>query len=273
MRNPGLGPALALPDDTTRVVIAGLQNSALLGTASGWWALALPSQGAKRLSTESAEGGFGAISRSGAAAVIFTLSSRALHVYTGLPEAPVRLFSVDIAALPMPVTSAAVSDDAGTVLFATSDGRGGSFYLARNQAPLAELAQIGQVSAIRFLSDGNTAVVADGLWNNLLLADIGTTSRVRVLADSARGIAGPVDIALDESSGRIFVANAASKMLAVFSRSGEALTSVKCPFEPSRITLFNRSRIIAVTSPETGSVWTWQPDEPDGQFAFIPSVN
>jgi hypothetical protein len=268
----GLGPALSLPADAENVVLAPSGTAALVATPSGWHILSLESYASRVLNDENAAGGMAAFNRSGSHAAIVLPGTQTVRVYQGLPDAPSTVFSADISGLQMPVVAAALSGDGGIALLGTSDGRNGSLYVVRDGSLPVEIAQTGQVSAIRFLRDGHTAIVADRLWSNLLIVDTTNQAAPRVFADSTRNVDGPADITVDEARNRIFVANSAGRTVLALSLNGEQLMHVSCPFEPTRIAALNSSGLVAVTSPQTDSVWVLRPDAPHGQLTFLSSL-
>jgi hypothetical protein len=268
---PGAGPALPLPEDTTEVIVADSQDVALVGNGSGWSVLSLKTRTSRVLAAQTGQGSLARLSRSGSRAVLWDPEKKSLQVFGALSSAPSVEFSVATETLSMPVVAAAVSDDAEVVLFAASDGRSGSLYLARKGSAPREIAQTGHISALRFLQDGRKAIASDRLWNSLLAVDASGSGEVRVLAGAAAGLDAPADIALDERRGRIFVANAAGRNVMAVSLSGERLMSVSSAFAPERIAAVGG--LLMVASAETGSVWTIRPDAPGAEFAFLPSID
>jgi hypothetical protein len=254
------------------VVLASSNTAALVATPSGWHVLSLGSYALKVLNAENAAGGIAAFNRAGSHAAIILPAAQTVRVYQGLPDAPSTVFSADISSLQMPVVAAALSGDGGTALLATSDGRNGSLYVIRDGSLPVEIAQTGQVSAIRFLRDGHTALVADRLWSNLVIVDTANRAAPRVFADSTQNIDGPADITVDEARDRIFVANSTGRTVLVLSLNGDQLMHVSCSFEPTRIAALNSSGLLAVTSPQTDSVWVLRPDTSDGQLTFLSSL-
>jgi DNA-binding beta-propeller fold protein YncE len=214
-----------------------------------------------------------AISHSGSSAIVISAASQTATIYGSLLDAPKQLFSADLSTVQLPIVAAAVNDAGDAALVAASDGRNGSVYLLLSGVPPAEVAQTGLISAIRFLPDGGKAIAADRLWSNLLVIDSGASPQLRMLADISAGVDGPADLAVDESRGRIFVANAKGRTVAAISLAGQHLMSVDCPVEPARIAVLADGAMVSVLSADTGSVWSMQPADAQPVFSFLPSLD
>jgi hypothetical protein len=261
----GLGPSVSA-SGADRVVVSASQTVALVRSESGWAALSLHSGTQQQL--RSAD--LAALSHSGRAAVLYSRESRRLDVVAGLPGAAEPVFSADLSGISGPVVAAAVDEAGLTAVIAASDGRNGAVYVLRKGTSPVEIAQTGLVSALRFLQNG-TVLIADRLWNQLLIAEAGAeSSRVRMLAD---GLGGPAALAVDEARGRVFVANADARNVASFSLSGGLLLTVDCSFEPSQVAVVPGSELVAVSSAQGGSAWVFRPDAERRQLAFVPSVD
>jgi hypothetical protein len=151
---------------------------------------------------------------SGSAAALYSASLQSVQVITGLPDSPQVSQGFGVSSLPAPLTALAVSDDGTALLAGVSDGQTGGIYLISASNGIRSVASAGLPAAIRFLSQSDSALVADSQTNQvLLLSTISGAIKSSVLAGSADGASGPNRIEMIGGNQAAVVANTGSKPL------------------------------------------------------------
>jgi hypothetical protein len=162
-----------------------------------------------------------AISPAGSAAAFFSESDARIYSFANLSRSPSAVGNFDVSGLG-PFTAFAITDDGGTVLLGTSDGVSGSVLILKPSESPRLVASSSHPSALQFLLNSDSAIIADDVDNEILWLSNGQISTIATADD---GIVAPTALALSRDNQKIFVAS--SKAASITTIGG--LTAVSEP--------------------------------------------
>lgn len=141
-----------------------------------------------------------ALSSTGSAAAFFSESQGRIYTVGNLSQSPTLLGEFGVGA--GSVSAFGVSDDGQTLVVGVSDGSTGSLFLLNpNQAPRL-IASMRHPSAIQFLHNSASAVIADDVDNKIYgLVD----GQFFALATAKDGVSAPIAVAVSKDNQRTFV--------------------------------------------------------------------
>lgn len=165
-----------------------------------------------------------ALSPGGSAAAFLSQSKGRIYSIANLSQSPILLGTFEISGTGWP-SAFAISDDGRTLALGISDGVTGSLFLVNlNQAPRL-IAAMRHPSAISFLRNSNTAIIADDVDNTIYNLSSGYLFTV---ATSADGISGPVGLAVSNDNQQIFVGNSAPGSVTTIGPYGNVAAPLHC---------------------------------------------
>ncbi len=178
-----------------------------------------------------------ALSPRGGAAALYYHDLQTLRLLTGLPDAPALSDPLPAGALPGPPAALAVSDDAGVVLLAATDGEGGWIFTLRPGEEPRPLLRLGGAAAIRFLPHRRDALVADAARDEiLLLRDVTGAAESLLLAGARDGVSRPVAVAPSADGRRAFAASAGAGNVLIIDMESGAIQRLDLESSPSSLT-------------------------------------
>jgi hypothetical protein len=265
-----LGDPIALPDGLTNLVIAPTHTFAIAERGTDQEPVIIPiglnGAGAPNaLSGAFPRSGHLEFSPSGRIAVLYSAKQGRAQLFTELPESPRLSQEFDLSSLPAPVTAIAVSDG-GSLLIGVSDGQNGAVYRA-TQNRLINLLPVNVPSAIRFLSNSDSAVVADSLSSRILLvSSISDGASARLLAGAANGVDAPV---LVQIAGDRFVIAANTNSMLSIDLVTSFVTSVPLSSPATKLHPIADGSMAVIES-DANSYWLFR-SSAKPQISFIPS--
>ena len=165
-----------------------------------------------------------ALSPTGSAAALLSTSTGRIYVFTNMAGSPALAREFEAGALG-PASALAITDDGETAALGVSDGNAGAlFVLNAGQAPRL-VASMQHPSAIQFLRNRNSAIVADSTGNTIYSLSGGDLVSMATAAD---GISQPVGIAVSNDNQRIFIGNSESASVVTLNLDGGAPIQTHC---------------------------------------------
>ncbi len=151
---------------------------------------------------------------SGSTVALYSASAQRIQIVTNLPGSASVQQEFDVSSLSMPFTAMAVSDDGTTVLAGVSSGQSGAVYRLSAGSAIENVLSAASPSALRFLPQTDSALLADSALNQiLLLRELSGTVAVKVLAGPEEGANGPNQIEVLADNRTIVVGNAGANSL------------------------------------------------------------
>jgi len=209
-----------------------------------------------------------ASSPSGSAAALYDQPANTIAIVTGLPDAPRVAHRVDVLQVNAPVTTMAVSDDGGTLVYAVSGGQLTSLFSWSAASGLRAVVDTSAVSAIALA--GKALVVANPRDNEVFLVpDLAGSPRQRMLAGPGQGISRPVGLAA--SGARIHVANGGSSNVTTFELTGRQVSTRRCNCQVSGLSRVGES-LYRLTDRLDRTVFLFDARLAESRILFVPPV-
>jgi hypothetical protein len=271
-----LGSALSLPGDLTSVEISPTQTYLIAerGANDPPALLSLGSAGAGPELTIS-----GAFSRSdrvefslsGSAAALYSVSMQRIQVITGLPGAPQVSQQFDVSSFPAPLVSLAVSDDGTALLAGVFDLNTRGIYFISAGNGIRRVASAKFPAAVRFVSQADSAVVADSEANQvLLLSDLTGAVTSSVLAGAADGARTPNQIEVIAGGKAALVSNEGSDGLIWIDLTNSKLTPVSFRFRVEGLQAVAGAPLVFISS-EPASLWLVNQTTGGPSVTYVPA--
>ena len=200
--------------------------------------------------------------------------SGTIQLATGLPHSPSLSQEIDVSSLGAALQAIAASDD-GTVLaaFAAADGSS-QLYAIGATSGTQSVGSAASVSAISFLRDSNSALVADRAAHQILqfqLADSGAA--VSVIATQADGISDPVAVNVSGSGQWGLVGNAVDQSLVRIDLTGvNAPSAFSCGCDVSAIARLAGNAVFQLGGLSDQPLWVFDGDDANPRIVFIPAI-
>jgi len=206
-----------------------------------------------------------AFSPNGAAAVLFSSKSARLQVLAGLPDTPRVALDLDAALLPEPPSTAAVSDDAATLLVSSP----GTVSLV--QGATARVVLSGQrFVSVAIMPNGRDAVAADaGTGSVFLLQDAGSRP-ARTLVSGLPGIGA---VAPSGDGAVLIASRPEARELSIIDVASGSVQSYAVRVTPAALHLLGirDSFLISSNPAETG--WIFMRQGSGASTVFIPAAS
>ncbi len=270
-----LGDLVALPKDLTSVEISPNQ-SCLIAERGANEAPALLSLGPAGAGPELIiSGAFPRSERiefsiSGATAALYSASLQSVQVVTGLQGAPRVSQQFDVSALPARLTALAVSDDGTALLAGVSDGDTGGIYLITAGNGIRNIVSAKLPAAIQFLSQSDSALIADSRADQvLLLSDVTGPVTSTVLAASADGAKGPNQIQMIGGTQAALVANTNSKVLFLIDMPTRKLSLVSFSYRVVALQAVSRTPGVLISTAPS-ALWLVSQSSSGPLVTFVP---
>jgi hypothetical protein len=270
-----LGDLLALPADLTSVEISPSQTCLIaergVNQAPAMLSLGPSGAGAELIIA----GAFPRSDRiefsiSGATAALYSGSLQSVQVITGLPGSPQVSQQFDVSALPAPLTALAVSDDGTSLLAGVSDGDTGGIYLITAGNGVRRVVSAKLPAAIQFLSQSDSALIADSRADQvLLLSGVTGTVSSTLLATSADGAKGPSQIQMIGGTQAALVANTASDALFWIDLPTRKLTPVSFSYQVLALQAVSGSPVVLISTARS-ALWLVNQTPGGPLVTFVP---
>jgi hypothetical protein len=208
-----------------------------------------------------------ALSPTGSVAGFLSASAGRVFAYGNLSQSPTLLGTFDVSAIGA-VTAFGVSDDAGTALFAVSNGDTGSVFMAAaGQAPRL-IASIHHASAVQFVRNGSDAMIADDVENRIYEYSNG---QVFAIAGPEDGIASPAGIAVSGDKQKVFVGNSASGSITTIGLNGTGTQSTPCNCTLSNLRPMSADSVFQLTDFSGSSLVLFDANSAAPRMLFVPA--
>ena len=214
-------------------------------------------------------------SPSGGAAALYAVGR--VQVVTGLPDAPALAGTIGVAeprlrtALrdrpPRRILPAMAISDDGALLLAVVDGTVQLFDRAGGKQSLMDAAIGAQVA---FAAGGHDAATADPATGLVLFRDLDGARSRQALAAPDAGLASPAGMAFSADGGRLFVASAAARSVAVFDLAGGARSAVACDCTPEG--LAPMGDLFRLNEPGSAPMWLLDAGAGGPRMVFVPAA-
>jgi hypothetical protein len=213
------------------------------------------------------------LSASGTAAAFYHADARTVQLISGLPRRPWTGDELDLSALPGPVASIAVSDDARWILAAVNTEYSGQVFLMDAHGSTRKIFESAHISALAFTPGRHDAVVADDSSDTVhFIRSVDSNAASWVIAARTDGIAGPAAISTSEDGRRVFVVNTgSSSVLAVDLASGGS-AKYKCPCAPTDLTALGGRAVFVLSHTADAPIWIFDGDAVTPRIVFVPRV-
>jgi hypothetical protein len=216
----------------------------------------------------------------GKAAALYYRQAKQIEVLTGLPGEADLSGRVDLASLPGLLTALAVSDDGKTLAAATSQGDGGSLFVAAPGEDARLLGPLGRAVGLKFLHGSQDLLVADAGRNEILhIRNAKTAAEWTVLASRLDGIDQPVAVAAARDNTTAFAVNAADRTIARMPLGGGPIEFLECACIPTGLDPLAAESVFRLTSAASGPLYMLDA-RPQGnglsgqpRVLFIPAEN
>jgi hypothetical protein len=192
----------------------------------------------------------------GEAAALYYRAAKQVEVLTGLPgEADLR-GRVDLASLPGLLTTLAVSDDGKVLAAATSQGDGGSLFVAEPGEEARLLGPLGRATALTFLHSSDDLLVADAGRNEILrIRNASTSAEWTVLASRRDGLDQPVAVAAARDNATAFAVNSGDRTIARMPLGGGPVEFLECSCTPTGLDALAAGSVFRLTSAPSGPLY------------------
>jgi hypothetical protein len=226
--------------------------------------------GAQKLSNVSAAPDVVVFSPSASAAALYYRDRAVVEVLEGLPGTTAPAASLNVAALPQPVSALAISDD-GLVLAASPTGPDSAqVFAVGNHRPATLILTVGRVAGLAFIGASEDALLADGTANLVYRVHAGVTAAV--IAGIAEGVSAPVALAASADGKRAVIANGGGAPLVLLDLVDRTATKTSCPCRVSQVEPMAGNAVFRVTDPSEPVIWLLDADLPAPRFLFVPAA-
>lgn len=264
-----LGPPLPLPPELAGVRTAPRGGYALAFEGAGGAVFEITPAGKRPLPGLEPAPDWVAFSPSGSHAALYHSDSGMLELVSGLPQAPLRIASIDFSVLPGPMTALAVSDT-GAVLAASAFGPDVAVvYSATRRRPATHVLSARRISAIAYLGATNAALAADAAAN--LVYRLNGASAT-VIGGSAEGVSAPVALAATEDGRRAVVANSGKAPLLLLDLEGGPSRSLSCSCRTAVVEPLAGNAVFQLTAPGARTTWLLDLSTSEPRFFFVPEA-
>ena len=263
-----LSDPLYLPKGASRLRMAPDQSYALVERSAGDpQLLPLASGSATEVTITGAlqAADFAAFSPKAQSAILYSSALARLQVITGLPGAPLISRDVDTSAFPEQPVNAAISDDAGSLLFGSSD----AVYQLLPGGMALQLMRVAGAAALTFLPNSSQGIIADRGAGSVYLwqSDAGSAAK---LADGLTGI-GEMRPAADGQG--LWFTNPAANAISWLSVTTAGLKTFNVPISPTKLDGLPHRDMFVIASDPGQPVWFLFQQEGDAMAGFVPAVS
>jgi hypothetical protein len=161
------------------------------------------------------------------AGALLASGARQLQLLRGLPASPIAEPPIDLSSIPGTITAVVIDRTASNILIAAADEYGGLYVAGSNageRLPPRLIANFASPSAVAMLREDQDLVVADSALNEItFISDFAGTPGTFRLADERDGISGPAGLWISADNRKLYIANKASRTLAIWSFELQAM--------------------------------------------------
>jgi hypothetical protein len=207
------------------------------------------------------------LSRTGSAAAMLSRSEERIYSLGNLPDSPALIGTFDVADLGA-ISAFAISDDGKTLAVGASSGDSGSLFLVNTGQAAQPIGMMHHPSAISFLSNGSSAVVADDAENNIYMVSNG---QLFAIASEIDGISKPIAIAVSNDNQRVFVGNSEPGSITTLSLSGGPAESIVCHCTPTGLYPTNTDSVFRLTEYSGRPVLLFDASAAEPRIVFVPA--
>ena len=266
-----LGAPFAVPFALDRAFLGNRGGFALATDQAAAVVVQVTAAGIRKLVGVTAAPDKVVFSPSASTAALYYADRGVLEVVQHLPAAPKLTASLDLAALPGPVSALAVSDS-GLVLAACQTGTdsGAVFVFAKGRAMFSVLS-VRRASAIAFRGTSDDALVADAEANLVSrIHDAAGRAAVTVLAGAAEGVSAPVALAASADGRRAVIANGDGAPVLLVNAETGAARAVSCSCRVAAAEPMAGNAVFRLTGPDESPMWLLDADPPNPRVLFVP---
>lgn len=267
-----LGAPLAGPLALDHAFLAHRGGFALATDQGAGAVVEITAAGVRRLAGVTAAPDKVVFSPSASTAALYYAERGVVEVVQHLPAAPKLTASLDLTALPGPVSALAVSDS-GLVLAACQTGTdsGAVFVFAKGRAMFSVLS-VRRASAIAFRGTSEDALVADAEANLVSrIHDVAGRAVVTTLAGGAEGVSAPVALAASADGKRAVIANGEGAPALLVNAETGAATAVPCRCRIAAAEPMAGNAVFRLTGPDESPMWLLDADPSHPRVLFVPA--
>lgn len=206
----------------------------------------------------------------GSAALYFAATKNVVKI-TGLPLAPKISSPVDLSMFPMELTSLAVSEDGGILLFGFSGNATGVVYSSSAASPFRQAAVADHATALTFIGAGNNALLADRDRSQIVLLENITGNVLALpLAGEAEGVIRPTAIQTLPNSPLAVITSRESSHLCILNLEDRTLQQCPLSITASALQPLRGSQMLQLTNFAGGPLWMLDHSSPEPRLLLIP---
>jgi hypothetical protein len=263
------GPALSVPFPLDRAEAAQRGAFVLAIDQADSAVVEITAAGAQKLSGVPAGPDTVVFSPSASTAALYYRDRAVVELLEGLPGAAVVAASLNVAALPQPISALAVSDD-GLVLAASPTGPASAeVFAVGNHRAAAPTLTVGRVAGLAFIGATQDALLADGPAN--LIYRLHNGGAPVVIAGIAEGVTAPIALGTSADGKRAVVANDGGAPLVLLDLADRTATKASCPCRVSGVEPMAGNAVFRVTDPAEPVMWLLDADLPAPRFLSVPA--
>jgi hypothetical protein len=154
---------------------------------------------------------------------------------------------IDLSSVPGTITALAIDGKGANVLIAAASDRG-AVYLASADKPIRAIGDFGSPSALALSRNDQDVVVADTATNQItIVRNFAGTPEAEWIAGERDGVSRPVGLAVTPDGRSLYIANASTRTLDVWSLEAQAIDkSLPLDAEPTRLSSFASSSMFVL---------------------------
>ncbi len=215
------------------------------------------------------------MSPAGKSAALYYGRSASAEILTNLPDSP-QILHVDLSMLPNTPEVIAISEDGSLLLAGVRENAEGSpaqsevFVCTPNAAVPRSIATLQHVSAIAFVGQSHSALLADDVSNSVaFLSDVANGASVAWTFESHQFLA--PDSVQASPDGQSFLAGSSShNMVAILGQGGSNTVVIACGCAPAELRPLSAPSTYQITEPANGLLWAVDGQLTDPKLFFVP---
>jgi hypothetical protein len=210
-------------------------------------------------------------SPSNVTAALYHADRGVVEVVRHLPAAPALTASLNLAALPGPLSALAVSDAGLVVAACRAAGDSDAVFVFAPGRAMFSVLSVRRIAGIAFLGSSADALVGDAAANVIYrIHGAAAGAAITVVAGAAEGVSVPVALAASADGKRAVIANSGPAPVLVLNlETGEAKTAA-CSCRIAAAEPMAGNAVFRLTGPDQSPMWLLDADPPNPRVMFVP---